>query len=347
MRESLPLWVPDFCRLSTLFAVIVGAEVVVVILSLAPLTPERWNPGAFGTASLFAQWIALVSATILCKLRVPLSLVKPFFGALLAVSVPIAVAAFGAWMLLKVDLGLGTYLGVPNADPARFVLRCASLAGLIGAAALRYAYVQDQWRQQIRAQAKAEVDALQARIRPHFLFNSMNTIASLVRIDPVRAERAVEDLSDLFRAALGAGEGESSLAGEVELAERFLAIESLRLGDRLEVRWQREEPLPWELKMPRLVLQPLVENAIIHGIARLAEGGAVDIRLHIEGKTLRMSVGNPCPRPESASVTPLETSNGHAQQSIVQRLRYRFGLEATMVTRYADGYYACELKLPL
>jgi two-component system sensor histidine kinase AlgZ len=345
MREPPQLWVPDFCRLSTLFAVIVGAEIVVVILGFAPLSRERWSPSDFGTASLFAQWVALVSAMILCRLRQPLSLFNPVIGAFLAWSVPVGIATFGAWILLRIDLGLGLLLGAPDTDPGRFMFRCGALAGLIGAAALRYAYVQDQWRRQVRAQAKAEVDALQARIRPHFLFNSMNTIASLVRIDPVKAERAVEDLSDLFRAALGAGEGESTLAGEVELVERFLAIETLRLGDRLHVQWTREEPLPWDLKLPRLVLQPLVENAIIHGIALLAEGGTIDIGLRVENRILRVNVGNPCPSDDATGGR--ENSNGHAQQSTLHRLRYLFGPTADMITRNDTGYYACELVLPL
>ncbi len=345
MRAPSRPWVPDFCRLSTLFAVIVGAELVVMILSLTPLGREPWNPYAFGTASLFAQWTALVSAMLLCRLRLPLSRLRPVPGALLAWSLPVGVAAFGAWLLFQIDLGLGLLLGEPNVDPVRFVIRCAALAGLISAAALRYAYVQEQWRQQVQAQAKAEVDALQARIRPHFLFNSMNTIASLVRSNPVKAERAVEDLSDLFRAALGAGEGESTLTEEVELVERFLAIEELRLGDRLQVRWQRDEPLPWDLKLPRLVLQPLVENAIIHGIARLADGGTIDIGLRVEAKTLHVTVGNPCPPIEEMANDV--RGNGHAQQSILHRLRYRFGTATSMVSRRDAGYYGCELTLPI
>lgn len=347
MRAPPRLWVPDFCRLSTLFAVVVGAELVVVILGFAPLGRERWNPYAFGTASLFAQWTALVSAIVLCKLRIALSQLKPVYGALLAWSVPVGVAAFGAWILLRIDLGIGLLLGEPNADPVRFVVRCAALAGLIGAAALRYAYIQEQWRQQVHAQAKAEVDALQARIRPHFLFNSMNTIASLVRSDPVKAERAVEDLSDLFRAALGAGERDSTLAEEVELVERFLAIEELRLGDRLRLRWQREEPLPWDLKLPRLVLQPLVENAIIHGIARLADGGVIEIGLRAQDKTLHVHIRNPCPPVDAIASDPQSAGNGHAQQSILHRLRYRFGPKVGMATRHDDGYYDCELTLPI
>jgi two-component system sensor histidine kinase AlgZ len=347
MREPTHAWVPDFCRLPTLFAVIVGAELVVAILALAPLGHEHWQPAAFGTASLFAQWTALFSATLLCKLRIPLSRLRPVVGALLAWSLPVCVAALGATLLFQIDRGLGLMPDMVNVDPTRFVLSCSALTGLIGAAALRYAYVQEQWRQQVRAQAKSEVDALQARIRPHFLFNSMNTIASLVRSDPAKAERAVEDLSDLFRAALGAGEGESTLAEELELVERFLAIEELRLGDRLQVRWQREEPLPWDLKLPRLLLQPLVENAIIHGIAKLADGGTIDIGLRAQGRTLHVRVGNPCPPVDATAGNGREAGNRHAQHSIEHRLRYHFGSAASMATRRDAGYYACELKLPI
>ena len=342
MRAPPQTWVPDFCRLPTRFAVSVGAELVVLILAFAPLDRVHVQPWAFVTASLFAQWTALTSALLLCKLRGALSRLSPMPGTLLAWLVPVSVAALGAWMLFQINLGLGL-LGVPVVDPLHFVTRCAALAGLIGAVALRYAYVQEQWRQQVSAQAKAESEALQARIRPHFLFNSMNTIASLVRSDPHKAERAVEDLSDLFRAALGAGEGDSTLAEEVELVERFLAIETLRLGDRLQVRWQREEPLPWDLKLPRLVLQPLVENAIIHGIAQLGDGGTVDIGLRAQGRSLLVTVGNPCP--DGAAHDP--HGNGHAQQNTLHRLRYRFGTAASMVTRHDAGYYACELTLPL
>ncbi|MEO8743251.1 MAG: sensor histidine kinase [Lysobacteraceae bacterium] len=347
MRIPIRPWVPDFCRLSTLSAVIVGAELVVLVLALAPLDQDLWRPSEFGTASLFAQWVGLSSALLLCKLRFVLTRMSPLPGAVLAWSLPVAISATGAWLLFQINLGLGLLQGVSAANPLRFVLSCAALAGLISAAALRYAYVQEQWRQQVRAQAKAEVDALQARIRPHFLFNSMNTIASLVRSDPQQAERAVMDLSDLFRAALGAGEGESTLAEEIELIERFLAIEALRLGDRLQVRWHRVEPLPWEMKLPRLLLQPLVENAIIHGIAHLAEGGTIDIGMHVQDKILHFSVGNPCPPAGHDGSGEHAAGNDHAQQSIAHRLRYRFGAAASMATRLDAGYYACELGLPI
>lgn len=335
-------WVPDFCRLPTLFAVIIAAELVVVVLALSPLSVEPFSLPDFGSESLLAVWIALTSAMLLCKLREPLSRMPVLFSATVAWGIPVAVSLIGAWILLQIDLGLGLLLGQPRANPMRFMLSIGALTGLIGAAALRYAYVTEQWRQQVQAQAKSEVDALQARIRPHFLFNSMNTIASLVRSDPPRAERAIEDLSDLFRAALGAGEGNATLKEEVELAERFLGIEHLRLGKRLQVDWQRDEPLPWTLKMPRLILQPLLENAVIHGIAPLADGGTIRIALQQAGNVLTIEIGNPCPLQPMVS-----TGSGHAQQSIAQRLRYRFGDQARLVTRRDAGYHVCRLRIPI
>jgi two-component system, LytTR family, sensor histidine kinase AlgZ len=151
----------------------------------------------------------------------------------------------------------------------------------------------------------------------------------------------VLDLSDLFRAALGAGESDSSLREEVELAERYLAIEALRLGPRLEVRWDRIEPLPWSLPLPRLVLQPLLENAIVHGVSRLPQGGFVAITLVVRGDLLHMHVENPLPDSPGGGRTH------HAQRSVGHRLSYAFGARARMTTRAEDGYYHCELTVPV
>jgi two-component system sensor histidine kinase AlgZ len=171
----------------------------------------------------------------------------------------------------------------------------------------------------------------------------MNTIAGLVRSDPVVAERAVLDLSDLFRAALGAGEADSSLQEEVELAERYLAIEGLRLGPRLQVQWQCDEPLPWALPLPRLVLQPLLENAVLHGISRLPEGGCVRIELASDDDLLRIAVSNRSPQPDGSAGPGAH----HAQSSIGHRLAYAFGPRARMTAGWDDGYYRCELAIPL
>jgi two-component system sensor histidine kinase AlgZ len=338
-------WFPDFCRLPRIAAALAIAELVVLVIALAPTQSGRWTAGEFGGASAFALWIGLTVAIIWCKARGGLNALPRPLGVAVALAVPLLVGGFGAFAIQQIDLGLATRLTLPEEQRLRFMASIALLATSIGALALRYFYVSEQWRARLNAQAKAEVDALQARIKPHFLFNSMNTIASLVRSDPPTAERAVEDLSELFRAALGA-QGESTLAEEIHLAERYLAIESLRLGDRLQVDWDLAEDAPLTMKLPRLVLQPLIENAVVHGVSQLAEGGRIRIAIAPApgGKTLRIEVANPAP---PVRVNAPAVGNRHAQESVGQRLAYHFGEGVALARGVEDGLYVCRVDLPL
>jgi two-component system sensor histidine kinase AlgZ len=336
-------WLPDLCRLPRMGAMLGIAELAVVVIALAPDGEKDWEFGRFLSTSGYALWLALAVSVLLCVSRRPLSRLPQRTGALLAVGLATLAAGLAAAIvhsLFAVALG-----DVNDSWPGlwRFVSGSAAIVMLITALALRYFYVIDGWEAQVGANARAEADALQARIRPHFLFNSMNMIASLLRSDPAVAERAVLDLSDLFRAALGAGEGNSTLAEELELSERYLAIEQLRLGDRLQVAWRKTEPLPWSLPMPRLVLQPLLENAVLHGISRLPEGGTVAIDLAADEAALTILVRNPALQPDEPGLH----GAGHAQRSIGHRLAYAFGPRARMAAGWQDGEYRCELTLPL
>jgi len=336
-------WLPDLCRLPRLATMFGVAELVVLILALAPDGGARWNVQRFVSASGFALWLALTIAVLLCASRRQLSRLPIAAGAITAVLGATVIALLGAAMLYVLDRNLG-YGAIPAAVRLwQFAIGSAAIASLITAVVLRYLYVIDGWQAQVRASARAQADALQARIKPHFLFNSMNTIAGLVRHDPVLAERAVLDLSDLFRAALGAGETDSSLREEVDLAERYLAIEALRLGPRLQVQWDCIEPLPWTLSLPRLVLQPLIENAVVHGVSRLPQGGCVRIELSAVGDLLRVVVSNRAPPPDGSAGSGAR----HAQQSIGHRLAYAFGPRARMTAAWHDGYYRCELAVPV
>lgn len=336
-------WLPDLCRLPRLATMFGVAELVVLVLALAPDGGAHWNLQRLVSASGFALWMALTIAVLLCVSRRQLSRLSVPLGSLTALSAAALITLLGAAMLHQLDRSLGYGLIPRNVPMLKFAAGSAAIAALITAVVLRYLYVLDGWQAQVQASARAEVDALQARIKPHFLFNSMNTIAGLVRRDPVVAERAVLDLSDLFRAALGAGESDSSLREEVELAERYLAIEALRLGPRLQVEWRRLEPLPWSLPLPRLLLQPLLENAVLHGISRLPEGGCIDIGVAADKDGLRIIVGNPAPPPRDNP----STGARHATTSIGHRLAYAFGPRARMTSRWYEDYYRCEIIIPL
>lgn len=338
-----PGWLPDFCHLPVVFTTAMTAEIAVLVIVLAPDEQMQWTGGELFAASVFAQWLVLCASLAMCKARPLLERMPRMSASAIAWLIPVLIAAAGSAAVYDIDRSLVLDLLPDNARRERFVLAVSGIVGLLTAMLLRYFHVQNQWRREVRAQARAEVKALQARIKPHFLFNSMNTIASLVRRDPITAERAVEDLAELFRAALGAGEGESTLGEELYLCERYVAIETLRLGDRLRVDWHIASDVPRRLPMPRLLLQPLLENAVKHGVARMADGGEVFVDMRCETGRLRIEVRNPCPPP----CTPAEAGNRHAQGSIAQRLSYHYGERARMTAGYDDGYYSCVLLIPL
>lgn len=335
------LWLPDLCRLPRLLAMLGLAQLTVVVVLLVPHPAAPWDMPAFVSASGYALWLALSVTVLLCAARRPLSRLPVRVGALVAVLLAMTVAVAASAIVHGLFASVGSGEGLPGFG--RFVGGSGAVVALLTTIALRYFYVIDRWQSQVAAHARAEADALQARIRPHFLFNSMNMIATLLRRDPIVAERAVLDLSDLFRAALGAGEGTSTLAEEVSLAERYLSIEQLRLGERLRVVWEKGGALPWDLQMPRLVLQPMLENAVLHGISRLPEGGTIDVRVAMEAGVLEIGVSNPSLPPDTA---PAQGA-GHAQRSIAHRLGFAFGPRARMRYGWNEGCYACTIELPV
>jgi two-component system sensor histidine kinase AlgZ len=194
----------------------------------------------------------------------------------------------------------------------------------------------------VQAEERARFDALQARIRPHFLFNSMNVIASLIRARPAQAEAAVEDLADLFRAALGRADAQTTLGEELDLARGYLRIEELRLGARLKLDWD-VAMLPRELILPPLLLQPLVENAVYHGIQPLPEGGEVGVRGHVDAGAVVIEVRNPCPPP----VARRGGGNGIALANIRSRLALHYAGRAALSVDQQPESFTCTLRIPL
>ena len=335
-------WLPDFCSLPVLFAVIVVAELLVLVVLIAPGDETKPFLPRLATASLFVQWLALMCAVCLCQLRPQLQKFAPLPGVLLAYVLMLLVTALGSEVVFAIDQQLGLGLTLPAQFQARFVWRNVALCALLGAALLRYFYVFEQWRVRESAEAKARFEALQARIRPHFLFNSMNVIASLIPTRPQQAERAVEDLSDLFRAALGDdAAARGTLGEELELVRRYLDIEKLRLGERLRVELD-VEALPMELPMPRLLLQPLVENAVYHGVQQMPDGGTVTVRGRRGAGHVEIEISNPCPPPSARA----PGRHGMALANTRARIEYHFGRRGALDVAAGADTFTCILRLP-
>lgn len=332
-----PSLLPDFCRLPAVTALLAVGALTVTLMWLAPGADRGWR--SYSVAMLFVCWLATLIAVALCYARPWLQRLggwMPYAGVWLLMMLVVALAsAVVRW----IDAGLE--LNLVHVAPGAFVRDNLLIAALLGAAMLRYFYVLAQWQARLAAVAHAQVDALQARIRPHFLFNSMNTVAALVRVDPDAAERTIENLCELFRAALGASGGrEGTLGEELALIERYLAIEQLRLGERLRVR-RELLALPPEFPLPRLLLQPLVENAVRHGIQPRREGGEVVLRGGVRERTLLIEISNPM------SDTPTAPGHGHGLDNVRQRIAYRYGARAQVEAGPREGRFVVRLRLPL
>jgi two-component system, LytTR family, sensor histidine kinase AlgZ len=317
--------------------VVLGGEGLAALLAMAPgVAYDRWVQ--FGLASFVVQWVLLLTLGELYVLRRRLSNVRPLLIAYLAMTLLICntwLACAAAWFVLRDDWGMTASAWQ---DISLQFTGIAFTVGLLGLAAF-----QNHWRaRQLAVRAKqSELESLQARIRPHFLFNTLNTGAALVHQRPGEAERLLLDLADLFRAAL-AGPAEMELADELALAQRYLEIEALRFEDRLRVDWRLPEPLPSVL-VPTLSIQPLVENAIRHGVESALAGGEIQIEVTTTANTVSIAVSNPLP------TAPILNGRGHqvglsSVRARVQAMTQGLGQVETAVV---DGRYVATITLPL
>ena len=294
--------------------------------------------------SLFLLWVGLVCAALLCWARTRLERLTVARGsaAVLALLTAVIAAISAAACFIgrsQLVVGAGTVEFFPSATWP-FALRNMAIGFVIIAVALRYFYVTHQWRRNIEMRATARVHALQARIRPHFLFNSMNTIASLTRSDPALAEQAVQDLADLFRASLSDQHQTITLEEELEVARTYQRIEELRLGPRLRVSWDVER-LPRDARVPGLLLQPLIENAIYHGIEPRPEGGTVGIVGETTGDLVTIVVRNPVAERQSD-----REGNRLALANIRERLALLYGELALVKAGRFGKEYIVTVRFP-
>ncbi len=340
VNDSTQAYLPDFCAAGSLFIIVLVAELVAIALTLASYGPEQQFLIELSKSSFLILWFALLGTSLMCQLRSYLESkgqTGAFVIAFIILEIMCLVVAEGAWQLTRI---YGESLIIDDTH-STFILRTFAISSIIIALAMRYLYISSEWRRSIVLEAQARISALQALIRPHFLFNSMNTIASLTRTDPARAEEAVEDLSDLLRANLGGSANRSSLKQELETAAIYQRIEKLRLGDRLAVRWDIGD-LPMRANIPSLTIQPLLENAIYHGIELLPDGGEVKVTGSKDDTHLTIAISNPVAVGEKRSTG----GNKMAMSNIRQRFELAYGSKASVDVKDESDEFTVTLRFP-
>jgi two-component system sensor histidine kinase AlgZ len=339
-------YIPDLCTQRNVLAVVLMAELVAIVYTLARFVSGGGFWLELANTSFFLMWAALAGAASLCFARRFLgraslhTVTLVSFGIIVLITLVISEMA---WALGQYALDQGMAGDILPQDHGGLLVRNLGIAAIVGLVMLRYFYVNFQWQRNVEMEARARVHALQARIRPHFLFNSLNTIASLTRSNPELAEEAIEDLADLFRVSLSDSRQRIPLKEELEVSRIYQRIEQLRLGDRLRVRWLVND-LPMRALVPGLLIQPLLENAIYHGIEPLPEGGEVLIEGFRHKNQMEIRISNPLSEDDSQHSY---SGNQLALANVKQRLELAYPEEATVDVEQTPGEYRISLRFPI
>ncbi len=316
-------YLPDFCATGTVFVVVLVAALVAIVLTLAGTTESGRFLFELSKTALFTLWLALLGCGLMCVLRSRLEgagKTRAFvlgFLVLLAMCLLLAEIAYQLTRIFAESV-------IIHDSHAGFLFRTFMVSAIVIALGMRYLYVSSEWRRSIVLEAQARISALQALIRPHFLFNSMNTIASLTR------------------ANLGSSKDRTSLKQELETAAIYQRIEKLRLGDRLRVRWDVAD-MPMRALIPSLTIQPLLENAIYHGIELLPDGGEVAVTGKRDGNDLVISMSNPVATGTERS----KHGNKMAMNNIRQRFELAYGNRAAVEISDENDRFTVSLRFPL
>jgi two-component system sensor histidine kinase AlgZ len=334
--QSAGVYPPSFCSWRLLFAVIVITQVSVVLLGLGRGGFPTWHWLAIAT--IYAQWLALFCASGMCVSSGwtgRLSARGAWTGSWLIAVLLSAVFSYAVWLAAGQD-----GVGFISDSLAQFMLKSVFAVGLVTVVFFRYLLIRRKWRAELMAQSEARVQALQARIRPHFLFNSLNTIASLIPENPQSAEAATLDLADIFRGSMRRADQPIRLGEELQLARQYLEMEKRRLGERLEIDWRVDELPPSASVLP-LMLQPLLENAVGHGVQSHPGGGKISVYGRAEGDQVVVTIGNPIAAEGSKS-----SGHGMAMANISERLQLAFGARASLLTSQDAEHFYTVLSLP-
>jgi two-component system, LytTR family, sensor histidine kinase AlgZ len=322
------LRLPNFCNLGVMLRTLVAANLLFVLITLARVNDIQGFAEVVLPIAALAEPALILVLVLLCAAR-PLLQRMPYGAAIAAVLALGGVLGYSASWVAALALPL-----VLPPDPIRLALLFMLVAGIL------LLYFDLYARALSPALGEARLQALQARIRPHFLYNSLNAVLSLIRTEPRRAEHALTDLADLFRVLMADNASVVPLSREIELTRQYLAIEGIRLADRLTVNWE-VAPQCLDALVPPLVLQPLVENAVYHGIEPAATPGVLLIQCSRRGKLIELIVENPLP--ESPRVS---AGNRMATANIRERLALHFDVEANMRVTTTATHYRITIAFP-
>lgn len=325
-QEANQALIFNACQVGVILRAVLFVEVVFatgMLFSATSVMEWLTRTALMTSAALPASLAWLVTA---CALKNPLQRLSRPLQWTAGIALGVLAGVYGSGMLALV--GYGT--------PAPWL--ASAVAGGLFAACLVASLV---WRAagQVPAAANARLTELQSRIRPHFLFNTLNSAIALVRAEPAKAETVLEDLSELFRSAL-VDRGESvTLAQEIELAQRYLAIEQVRFDKRLRVEWQLDDAAK-TAKLPPLVLQPLVENAVKHGVEPSASGATIKVSSQRRGSVVVIKVANSVPAGQGAR------GHGVALRNVRERLKLLHDVQADFRAQMKDGVYQVRIEVP-
>lgn len=319
---------PDFRSLGVILRVLIIVNLASVLVAVLRTASWQAVPNEFMELSVAVQPALLLALVALYALG-PWLGAQPYpRGAALALLVTVLATAAVHAAVLRLPGA------EQQADLPRFLLISLAAAGIL------LGYFDLRGRALSPALTEARLQALQARIRPHFLFNSINAVLSLIRSDPKRAEAALEDMAELFRVAMSDSRQLSPLRREVDLCRQYLQLEALRLGDRLQVEWHVEN-MPGEALVPPMVLQPLLENAVYHGVEPAAGSGVVSINIYRSRDEVHVVIKNPY-HPGGRH----QSGNKMALNNIRERLALHFDVEASLESRVVAGSYQVHIELP-
>ena len=318
----------DACHVGVVLRAVLFVEAVVGVAALfgaATLLDWLTRMSLITGAALPATLIWLIAA---CSLKKLLARLSPALQQAAGVALGAVAGLYGCGVL--------ALMGLLDATPW---LASAASGALLSAALVAALVLRARGR--APAATTARLAELQARIRPHFLFNTLNSAIALVRAEPRKAERLLEDLSDLFRYAL-AEQGQSvTLADEIALAQRYLAIEQVRFGDRIQVEWSLDARAE-SARLPPLLLQPLVENAVKHGVEPSAEGARIKVSTQRRGSTVVIKVSNTV----SGGPAGAPHGSGLALNNVRERLSLLHDVQGQFQSGLKDGVFQVRIEVP-